>query len=68
MPAGRGGDVFTAEPDIGRQYARHQAGIDVILFNITIIIKVSDDASNDLSDTAVNDEIILWAAVNPSAA
>ena len=30
------------------------------MFNIAIIIKVSDDASDDLSDTAADIEVVLW--------
>ena len=68
VPAGGSGDVFAGEPYIARQYARHQPAIEVILFNVTIRAEMAHNASDDLGDTAVDDEVILWAGVNPSAA
>ena len=70
VPAGWSGNVFAGEPYISRQYARHQPGIDVVVFDIAVTAAAgyANDAPDNFCDAATDNQAILTAAEFFSAA
>ena len=62
VPAGGSGDVFAAEPNIAGEDSRHQADIDIVLLNKSIVLAgIADNASDTFSNTASDNKGVSGA-------